>query len=236
MKKSILLLISIISVIFLHAQDNTNTSPLTNEEFFTQAELVVEGYFIKIVATYDTKGNGNFDDIYSISAIKVQRVYKGDQSLMEDTVYVVNKGGVFGSEKLYNHDNKANINNSEISVIIQEDIHYDIPELLWKNDCADCVTYNTLSVFFFTASDLPDYGVPTKYSLHERYKFLLHTNDILYVCENKILGLNDLVFNNREDFYNYMSQFEGYTIPAPEPILEKKQEIVESDKVMKFEP
>jgi hypothetical protein len=43
--------------------------------------------------------------------------------------------------------------------------------------------------------------------------------DMMFVCknENKIIGLDSLVFHHREDFYNYMRPLEGFTVPEPTP-------------------
>jgi len=217
MKKSILLLISIISLIFLHAQDNTNNQPLTNEDFFTQAELVIEGYSIGYFSTYEIAKESTLYDTFTVEAIRVQKVFKGNKYLESDTIFVVSEGDLFGMKYF-------DVN--------EWDITYDIPALLYENGCYNCdVSYGATRIFFLTISDY--FGVnDSDYSLCKKYKLLQNVESKLYVCENKILGLDNLVFQNREDFYNYMSQFEGYTIPAPEPILEKKQEIVESDKVI----
>jgi len=55
---------------------------------------------INIVATYDTKGNKNRDDIYSIYAIRVLKVYKGDPSLTGEIIYRTQKGGDLAKKRL----------------------------------------------------------------------------------------------------------------------------------------
>jgi len=50
------------------------------------------------------------------------------------------------------------------------------------------------------------------------YKFLLNVESRLFTCENYTAGLNNLIFDNREDFYTYIRQFEGYTVPDPAPL------------------
>ena len=86
MKKSILFLITLFSVAFLYAQniDNNKNISLHNENLFQQAELIFEGRIIKDVATYYAKDNENenWDVVYVVAAYKVQRVYKGDTSLV----------------------------------------------------------------------------------------------------------------------------------------------------------
>jgi len=69
MKKLILLLFVLTSTLLLNAQsaekeqNSANENSLSDEEFFTKADLVVEWQFLRIVETYDTKGNKKYDDI-----------------------------------------------------------------------------------------------------------------------------------------------------------------------------
>jgi len=39
-----------------------------------------------------------------------------------------------------------------------------------------------------------------------------------------VLGLNDLVFHSREEFHNYIGQFEGYSVPESVLIPKKEPE------------
>jgi len=201
MRKVLLFLITLFSVAFIYAQNNSNNTPLTNEDFFTKSDLVFEGYFIKVVATYDTKGEGVYDDIYRIAAYKVQRVYKGIQYAPGDTIYVTFQGGVLGEENMVRN--------------LEEQIVY-IPSILWNNNIApsECSSY----IFFFVNSNFPD-DSNSKYFSKKKYKVTVKFSEEwlypaeLFICGNKIVGLNDLVFNNREELYNYMKQFEGFTVP-----------------------
>jgi hypothetical protein len=221
MKKLILLLLIALSVALLHAQTDTNNKPLTNEEFFTKAELVFEGQQLHVVATYDINGNRNLDDIYSVYAYKVHKVYKGDQSLTGKILYSVGKRGTLGIEKFYNYHTHISNKEDEFAWYDYQNISYDIPDILWENDCENCFNENTISIYFFTASDFPEIGIPSEFAHHKKYKLLRPIADALYVCGNKILGLNNLVFHNREDFYSYMRQFKGFTVPELEPKTEK---------------
>jgi len=146
MKKLILLIITLFCVVCLHAQNNSNNIPLSNEDFFNQAEIVFEGFFIKTVATYNPRGNNNFDDTYVVSAYKAQKVYKGNHIFAGDTLYIVFKGGLLGSEKTYPG---SKINTSgDLPVIITEEIQYFIPDILWNNNCGGCINASTISIFF----------------------------------------------------------------------------------------
>ena len=180
-------------------RDNT---PATREAFFTQADLVFEGNFIAAVATYDSKGNLDRNDMYGVLAYKVERVYKGDQSLEGDTVYAVQRGWSLGSE------NKS-LRNIQINP--------NFSDYLWENGLRS-YGYFTPKIFFFTTSDIPRIGLPEKYSLL-KYKLLKNELGDLYVQNEQIIGFDSLVFHKRKDFYNYLKQFDGYIIPELEPEL-----------------
>jgi len=70
MKKTILFLTTLLSVVLLRAQTEKPNPPISNEDFFKQAELVFEGYFLRYVDSYDTKGEGKSKDCVTISAYK----------------------------------------------------------------------------------------------------------------------------------------------------------------------
>jgi hypothetical protein len=139
MKKSILLLIIFFCVLFLCAQSENREidTPLPNEDFFNLSELVIEGQPWKIVATYDTKGNRNREDIYYIEAITVLKVYKGDQSLQGSTIYITNKGGVLGEE----------------NVPFEPDHAHFVPNIFWENGVLCGVGNITPKIYFLVSSD-----------------------------------------------------------------------------------
>ena len=214
MKKTILLFTTLLCVVLLHAQNTENNNnnpynlPLSNEEFFEQAEIVFEGYFIKIVATYDATGNGKSEDCYRIFAYKVQKIYKGKQYATGDTIYITHPGGYLGME---NNTNKSNNYDNEGSYI---------PGVLSKNRINCAPKQSSPAIFFLVSSDFPD-DKNSKYFSYEKYKYL---EGVMHICGNVIAGLNDLVFRQREDFYNYMNQFEKFTVPEPAPQLENQTE------------
>ena len=230
MKRTILLFSTLLfSVVILCAQTSEkgypNRTGLSNEDFFTKSDLVVESSFLGIVATYDTKGNKKRDDIYSIAAIKVHRIYKGDKSLEGDTVYIVGKGGTLGDENTYLHNNNANLKESEFVLETIEEIQYGSPPPLLKNNgCRYCnISDYVPHIYFFKTSDFPDIN-DSKYSSYKKYKYLYSSETRLYVCGDKVLGLNNLVFQNRGEFYNYMKQFEGFIVPKPTSLPEEQIE------------
>ena len=209
MKKSILFFTILFCVSLLYAQTNPNNPPRTNEDIFRQAELVFEGNVIKVVATYDIKGKGIYEDCYRIFAYKVHRVFKGDQNLAGDTVYVVAEGGRLGEENIVEFSNE---NHSSY-----------VPPILSKNKISRC----TSGIFFLVISDFPD-DTTSKYFSKEKYKNVITFGEnwlnliTLCVCEDKIVGLNDLVFQSHEEFYEYLMQFERFFIPESVFVPEKE--------------
>ena len=206
MKKTILLVTTLLCVVLLHAQNiENNNFPLSNEECFQQAELVVEGCFEKVVATYDTKGNGNFNDTYSVSTYKVQRVYKGEQYAAGECIYVVRKGAYLGEERLG---------------YLEDTYIRTTPPL--SNHGITAVNSHSPAIFFFVTSDFPD-DRNSLYFHNKKYKFLGEGHR-LFVSGDIVAGTNGLAFSNREQLYNYMRNFEGFIVPDPTSLLEKSLE------------
>jgi len=56
----------------------------------------------------------------------------------------------------------------------------------------------------------------------------------MYVCDdiNVIAGLDNLIFRNRRDFYDYMKQFEGYIVPELTNLYEKQLDKKELNNVV----
>jgi hypothetical protein len=207
-KQTFLLLAALFCVILLYAQTDENNTPLPNKEFFKQAELVFEGVFLRDVYIYNLKGTLKDEDGYTIGIFKVLRVYKGDQSLTDSTIHVVRKGGLPGQEKMYDG---GNLN-----------VGYGLPYLLVENGVTSGVNDHTPAIYFFTTSDFPE-DLNSKYTMYHKYKYVKKyigfmggtKYDKMHVVENKIIGLDSLVFHQREDFYNYMKKFKGFTVPEP---------------------
>ena len=236
MKKIIIFLFTVLSISFLYAQTNVtdNRDPdkpkFTNEEFFQQSELVVEVQHIGAVANYYANGSNSNNDIYSILAYKVQRVYKGEAIPAGDTIYLVAKGKhriaiPYKFEQI--DSNNFTITADEPSLCILYEFENGIT--CWVNE-------HTPSVLFLVASDFP-HDENSKYASHKKYKYLVKKNqpksillegtffDELYIDNGNIAGLNNLAFHNREEFYNYMKQFEGFTVPEtkPKPVEQMEQ-------------
>jgi hypothetical protein len=212
MKKTLLFLTTLCCVAYLYAQTNEKR-PLTilNEEFFIQSDLVFEGHFVRPVYTYNTVGTTKNDDNYLISTYKVQRVYKGDPSLTGGEVYIVSQGTSLGIE----NDDFTNITKS----------YWDSP-VLDKYGITEGLNNYSPYIFFCTFSDYPDNNNST-FSSIKKYRELGDDTKRpkdwgrMYAFDNKIVCEDDyLAFLKREDFYNYMMQFKGVTIPKSTPQIE----------------
>ena len=206
----------------MYAQNNEKH--LTNEEFFTQADIVFEGYYLKTVDIYDSKGNdkynSKFEDCYQIDAYIVQRMYKGPKYNAGDIIYIVSQGSFLGAKD--NLERYSGIGFDEISI-----------GLSFPKIGVNCTLDNRLlAIHFLVDSDFPD-DVNSKYALYKKYRFLTLFNDFsknyystLFICQDKIIGLDSLAFHEREDFYNYMKQFRGFTVlelPQEEEQLENRE-------------
>ena len=205
MKKLLLFFIAMLCVALLYPQvkknkqNNPDSISLSNDEFFEQAELVIEGELIWLVHTYTFGDSTNYKDVYGIDAFRVLRVYKGDPSLKDSIIYVARKGVHFGLEK------------EGIPLVSSY-----TPKFFVDNGINQGINVFTPSIYSFVASDFPD-DETSKYASQKKYKYLSR----LYVLGNKIIGLGDLVIHQREDFYNYMRQFDGFTVPE----MPKEQEV-----------
>jgi hypothetical protein len=217
MKKALLFLTTLFSVVLLHAQTESNpyNLPLSNEEFFKQAEFVFEGYAIKTVAGYDPAGNGKYTEGYRIDSYKVLRVYKGTQFAAGDTIYMVQKGWSF---ELENYESIFTKKSDHSGISYDLDM-VTVPAVLWKNGIQWNPKQEEPLIHFIVSSDFPD-DENSKYFSYKKYKSL--HKQVMYICGDIVAGLNNLNFRQREDFYNYMKQFEGFTVPEPEPLPVKQ--------------
>jgi len=161
-----------------------------------------------VVATYDTKGNRK--DILALVAYKVQKVYKGDQSLTGCIVYIIEKNWSLGVENCSYFDTEG---------------QYDIPSFLWDNGIRK-IGLSTRRIFFLTQTEYPQIEASAKYVLEKKYTHLGGKERGLYVEEEHIIGLDSLVFKNRKDFHDFIRQFDGFTVPETTLIPEKPQQKV----------
>ncbi|MDR2011356.1 MAG: T9SS type A sorting domain-containing protein [Bacteroidales bacterium] len=233
-------LVIILNITFLNAQEyktldqikekNLNEGLLSNEEFFEKAELIIEGKMLGIICSYDAKGNYDPDDIYSEYRVLVEKVFKGAPELVNDTICMIRKSGTIYKPTESGYEEEINS---------YGEIPPEPPE-----DMGLSISRDFSSILFFVRSDYPGNPDETKKCNYDKFQLLqekekasLKFGDYSWGAKSswrfgKITGLNDLVFNNREELYEYMKQFKGITIPeskAQKPLYEiKTQEQIDS--------
>jgi len=183
---------------------------LSNEEFFSKADYIIEvkpaGW--EFTTMYDAGGNYNPDEIYTSTFMIVTRVYKNDEIMRispGDTLNYIRKGGwifkedpEWGTEQIWS----------------RQPVDYDTGEIGGAG-IED-------AILFIKKSNLlenPDTNKRGKYSkvsmLQDLKSATIKIGGEYYTGE--ISGLNDLQFNNRYELYKYMEQFEGVTVPLSNP-------------------
>ncbi|MDL2296986.1 hypothetical protein LJC37_03415, partial [Bacteroidales bacterium OttesenSCG-928-E04] len=194
MKKTTLLLIFLFSIALSYSQSPQDASTetlcgLTNEDFFTKSDIVIRGDWLATQGKYETIINGKTDTMV-VFGYRIAEIYKGDQSLRWQTIYVmVEKNKVFNYPKRYE---------------IQGPDHRDeIPPILQEMGISSGYSYNMSSIFFLSKSDLVDDGCPEKFPPNKRYVFVCDEMSRLFMFNDKIVGLNDLVFQNRDELLDY---------------------------------
>jgi len=211
MKKILFLVLVVfsINVSNLTAQEDESLG-LTNEEFFEQADYIVEGKFINgYTNSYDAKGLYQKEDIYSELKFIVKYAYKAKNNLINnnDTITIV-----FDWGEIYKVD------------YTEEEWTYEslITKYLGNADypcyCAMGLESENEQILFLKESDFPDN--PKKDNNYFRTKLLRDRKFAKIKYErnsDRSTGLNNLSFDNKYDLYKYMEQFEYLNLPISDP-------------------
>ncbi|MBO4488652.1 MAG: hypothetical protein J5741_03215 [Bacteroidales bacterium] len=219
MKNRYLILVSI-WLLCLHtgwSQEIDQHLDMNNMSFFKEATLVVEGHFLKNIHTYTVKDIQGKDHYYGIWKVIANNVFKGDAKA-GDTVYVVREGTSMKNaiysrfDVFYDYDENSGTyecNYSQVS-------YYDIPIVRSRNIYVDEVNheYKQNCVLFFKESSFPKTKEEPFISL-PLYQYLYpwvyyDEGTKLYVSGGKFAGLNDTLFNSRNDLYRFMLEAGGY--------------------------
>jgi hypothetical protein len=183
----------------------TQRLPLTNEQFFEQAEFIFEGRLIAHSGkSYDVLGNLECcEGFYTSSIIEVKHVYKGGDKIKQGTLEIITKGG---------------------TIVAENEMGWKVPyECYNREEIVSSGTGND-AIFFCKTSEFPK-------NLEKRVfdntisvsHFISKPNAVLTIgsisygtkdWEKRIRGLNNLNFANRAEFYEYLKQFKGLNIPA----------------------
>ena len=189
---------------------------LSNEEFFSQSDYIIETKSAGICPTYyDAGGNRNPDDFYISAFMIVTHVYKNDETMPVspgDTLNYILKGGMITipSEK---HPLEGDVIESP------RPVDYDTGERGYVSMMDD----EYQSILLLKKSDFPE---NPDVSRRNKYPKVSMVQDIKRASikiggrgffTGPIWGLNGLQFENRYELYKYMEQFEGVTVPLSDP-------------------
>lgn len=184
-----------------------------NMSFFKEAELVVEGRFLKPLHAYAVKDADGKEHYYGICPVIAYRVFKGEAK-PGDTIYVTREGTSLEEAVISPYNINHGYIDEKTGIHIIEDILYAAPAIAgskninvlnhFKNDC----------IMFFKTSTYPKTN-GTRYDTLTQYQYLYpfvfyDEGTKLYVSEGKFAGLNDTLFNSRQELYDFMRKVGGY--------------------------
>ena len=224
MKKRCLILVSLL-LLCLHAgwsQEIDQHLDMDNMSFFKEATLVVEGHFLNNIHTYTVKDIQGKDHYYGIWKVIANNVFKGDAKA-GDTIYVVREGTSLINAKFSNLDLYYELDDltGECKHIdVDFDVQYALPPIVSTRhiyvdvENAEFGKNGQNCIMFFKASTFPKtkedrYIHLTQYQYLYPYVFY-DEGTKLYVSGGKFAGLNDTIFNSRNDLYRFMLEAGGY--------------------------
>ena len=181
---------------------------LSNEEFFSKADYIIEVEWAKIKSIhYDVGGNYNPDEFYTSIFLIVTRVYKNDKTMPispGDTLHCISKGGEIRPDPLW-----------ASTIVTPYPVDYDTGEMGSPFVMED----KGQAIYFMKKSDFPENPDVSKRSKHPKVSMLQDLPRASIKIGGRtspggpVWGLNDLHFENRYELYKYMEQFEGVDVP-----------------------
>jgi len=201
-----------------------------NMSFFKEAELVVEGRFLKPLHAYAVKDTDGKEHYYGICPVIAYRVFKGDAK-PGDTIYVTREGASLPKLSFYPFEHYPYVKEKEYnsflrdSVEVEYDILYEYPEIVFSKRVFALDHFQNDCVMFFKTSTYPKTN-GTRYDTLTQYQYLypfvfFDEGTKLYVSEGKFAGLNDTLFNSRRDLYDFMIKAGGYDLSVILPDTSK---------------
>ena len=187
-----------------------------NMSFFREAELVVEGRFLKPLHAYAVKDADGKEHYYGICPVIAYRVFKGDAKA-GDTIYVTREGMSLEDAVISPYNVNHGYIDEKTGIHIIEDILYAAPVITRSRNVHHILDhFQTDCVMFFKTSSFPKtedslFNALTQYQYLYPYVFY-DEGTKLYVSEGKFAGLNDTLFNSRRDLYDFMIQAGGYDL------------------------
>ena len=184
-----------------------------NLSFFKEAELVVEGRFLKPLHAYAVKDADDKEHYYGICPVIAYRVFKGDAK-PGDTIYVTREGTSLEEAVISPYNDNHGYIDERTGIHIIEDILYVAPAIAGSKNINVLNHFQNDCVMFFKASSFPKtkdslFNALTQYQY--LYPFVFYDEGTkLYVSEGKFAGLNDTIFNSRQELYDFMRKVGGY--------------------------
>jgi len=189
-----------------------------NMSFFKEAELVVEGRFLKPLCSYAVKDENGKEHYYGICPVITYHVFKGDAKA-GDTIYVIREGLSLKEAIASPYDFRYHID--EHGIYQMEDVQYVAPAIASSKNISVTNHFLNDCIMFFKSSTYPVIQ-DERYSSLKQYQYLYpyvfyDEGTKLYVFEerfvkSKYAGLNDTIFNSRQDLYAFMRKAGGYDL------------------------
>ena len=178
-----------------------------NMSFFKEAELVVEGRFLKPLHAYAVKDADGKEHYYGICPVITYRVFKGDAKAGY-TIYVTREGMSLGDAIASPYPIW------EDSVL--HDVLWEYPRIAETKNIPVIDHFQNDCIMFFKFSTYPVIQ-DERYSSLKQYQYLYpfvfyDEGTKLYVSGDRFAGLNDTLFNSRQDLYAFMRKAGGYDL------------------------
>lgn len=189
-----------------------------NMSFFKEAELVVEGRFLKPLHAYEVKDADGKEHYYGICPVIAYRVFKGDAK-PGDTIYVTREGTSLEEATASPFDESLQRKEGFDSItgenyIIEYEVLYAAPYISQLYQLRVIDHFHNDCILFFKASSFPK-TKDNRYALQTQYQYLYpyvfyDEGTKLYVSGDRFAGLNDTLFNSRQELYDFMRKVGGY--------------------------
>ena len=205
----------------LWSQEVDQHLDMNNMSFFKEATMVVEGRFLKPVFSYAVKDIQGKEHYYGICPVIAYKVFKGNAKA-GDTLYVIRedeslllaKNSPFDyypyvKTKIYDPISGDSIEEEEY---FWDEYYYPPVCNKYRIDALD--HFRNDCVLFFKVSTYPK-TEDKRYAHLSQYQYLYpwvfyDEGTKLYVSDGRFAGLNDTLFNSRNDLYRFMLEAGGY--------------------------
>jgi len=214
MKKCILVFLFLVVSFAISAQNdnkidkfnhNLYYGKLSNKDFFKKADFIFEGDIVKCETYLSTDSS----QVYRHYILRINEIYKGKDKLQLGTIQLIQNSGQYINFEYENGIDK--------SFSLESNIDFDF-------------SFNHTTIFFCVLSDFPtsplsfqtNNAITLKLLENVEYAGLNYTN----APSDKnfeIYGLNNVYLKDKDDLYQYMSQFKDIEIQG---LVKKKADLL----------